>query len=286
MSVPDRSHELKKAARKRPRMTDVVTSRAPAPLAGPSALRYAVFLDFDGTLVDIAARPEWVCVDPALLKVLDQLKRRLDGALAIVSGRSLAVLDRLLAPLRFDASGLHGAECRRGEETWCGTTVPAPFRHAVDELKREFDREAGLLVEDKGKAVSLHWREAPHRAGDALAALARVAHRLGDDYRVQHGKAVAELVPAGASKGTAIAQFLTAPPYEGRCPVFIGDDLTDEQGFEVVNAKGGLSAHVGAGPTRAQFRLGSPAEVRSALQRWAEGEPIGFSSTPSTVPSG
>ncbi|NJL50768.1 MAG: trehalose-phosphatase, partial [Blastochloris sp.] len=193
------------------------------------------------------------------------------------SGRSLAVLDHHLAPLRFDASGLHGSECRRGEETWCDYAVPAPFRRAVDDLKRRFDAEAGLLIEDKGKAVSLHWREAPHRAEDAVAALSAIARGLGDAYRIQRGKAVAELVPAGASKGTAIAQFLTAPPYLDRCPVFIGDDLTDEQGFEVVNERGGLSAHVGSDPTLAQFRFRSPAEVRAALRRWAEGEPIGFS---------
>jgi trehalose 6-phosphate phosphatase len=257
-------------------MTDPTTVRAPRLTALDDAAAFAVFLDFDGTLVDIAPRPEEVRVDPELLAILDRLRQRLGGALAIVSGRSLAALDHHLAPLHFDASGLHGSECRRGDETWCSNAVPAPFRRAVDDLKRRFDGDTGLLVEDKGKAVSLHWRQAPHRAADALAALSAIAGGLGESYRIQRGKAVAELVPANASKGNAIAQFLAAPPYEGRCPVFIGDDLTDEHGFEVVNAKGGLSAHVGAGPTRAQFRLRSPAEVRAALQRWAEGEPIGF----------
>jgi trehalose 6-phosphate phosphatase len=263
-------------------MNDLTT----APDLPPAVARhdgYAVFLDFDGTLVDIAPRPEEVRVDPGLLDILDRLRQRLGGALAIVSGRSLAALDHHLAPLRFDASGLHGSECRRGEETWCGYAVPAPFRRAVDDLTRRFGGEPGMLVEDKGKAVSLHWREAPHRAGDALAALAAAAGGLGEAYRIQHGKAVAELVPAHASKGNAIAQFLAAPPYQGRCPVFIGDDLTDEHGFEVVNAQGGLSAHVGAGPTCAKVRLRSPAEVRAALQRWAAGEPIGLADANSTM---
>ena len=262
-----------------PRMTDLTTSRAPSRPSPHPAPGFAVFLDFDGTLVDIAARPDWVRIDPALLDVLERLRQRLDGALAIVTGRSLAVLDDLLAPCRFDASGLHGAECRIRERTWRGPAVPAPLGRVVDELERRFGSAQGMIVEDKGQTVSLHWREAPERAEDGLAAMAAIVAELGGGYRLQRGKAVAEIVPAGASKGVAISQFLAAAPYHGRCPVFIGDDLTDEHGFEVVNAKGGLSVHVGAGPSRARFRLGSPAEVRAELLRWADGAPIGFRST-------
>ncbi|ALK10634.1 trehalose-phosphatase [Blastochloris viridis] len=257
-------------------MTELTTALAHPDLAVDPATGFAVFLDFDGTLVDIVARPDWVRVEPATLDVLARLRRRLNGALAIVSGRSLAVLDQLLAPHRFDAAGLHGAESRIGDDVWCGSPVASPLRRAVDELRRRFEAEAGMLVEDKGKAVSLHWREAPERADDAVAAMSAIVADLGGGYRLQRGKAVAEIVPAGASKGVAISQFLAVPPYRGRRPVFIGDDLTDEHGFEVVNANGGLTAHVGAGPSRAQFRLASPAEVRAQLARWAQGEPIGL----------
>ena len=122
--------------------------------------------------------------------------------------------------------------------------------------------------------MSLHWREAPERAGDALAAMNAIVGELGGAYRVQRGKAVAEIVPVGASKGVAISTFLLEPPYRDRCPVFLGDDLTDEHGFEVVNAAGGISVHVGVEPTRARYRVSSPVEVRAQLRRWADGAPI------------
>ncbi|KAA5603081.1 trehalose-phosphatase [Blastochloris sulfoviridis] len=274
-------------------MTDSLQPDLPGPDAGsPASHRFALFLDFDGTLVDIAERPDAVVLDPATLDALVRLQHRLGGALAIVSGRNLATLDALFAPFRFDASGLHGAECRLGERTHFEHGVPTHFRRMVDDLKHRFGADTGLLVEDKGKAVSLHWRLAPERAEDALAAMTAIVADLGGAYRLQHGKAVAEIVPVGASKGVAISRFLAEPPYRDRCPVFIGDDLTDEHGFEVVNARGGLTIHVGAGPTRAQARLASPAEVRARIARWADGEPIGFvpakvpaSSTAATVPT-
>ena len=238
------------------------------------AARVALFLDFDGTIVDIAARPEAVVLDRETCVTLQRLQQRLDGAMAIVSGRPLAALDALFAPHRFDVSGLHGTERRIGTRMFSGPPVPTLFRRFVAELKRRFGAGSGLLVEDKGKAVSLHWRHAPERAQDALAAMNAIVADLGGTYRVQRGKAVAELVPAGASKGVAISAFLLEPPYRDRCPVFIGDDLTDEHGFEVVNQAGGISIHVGTGPTRAHYRLSSPTKVRALLRRWADGAPI------------
>ncbi|WP_126401978.1 trehalose-phosphatase [Blastochloris tepida] len=258
----------------------------PGPDTGSlAARRFALFLDFDGTLVDIAERPDAVVLDPATRDALVRLQRRLGGALAIVSGRNLATLDALFAPHRFDASGLHGAECRLGERTHFDHPEPTHFRRVVDDLKHRFGADSGLLVEDKGKAVSLHWRKAPERAEDAMAAMAAIVADLGGAYRLQHGKAVAEIVPVGASKGVAISRFLAEPPYRDRCPVFIGDDLTDEHGFEVVNARGGLTIHVGAGPTRAQARLASPAEVRALIARWADGGPIGLATAETSAAS-
>jgi trehalose 6-phosphate phosphatase len=140
----------------------------------------------------------------------------------------------------------------------------------VRDLVRFANSHVGIIVEDKDISVALHWRLAPQAHDEALDLMRAIAERMAPLVRLQEGKAVAELVPAGASKGTAIAQLMATPPYAGRVPVFIGDDVTDEHGFEAVNALGGLSIRIGDGETRADLRLASPTALRAILLGAAE----------------
>lgn len=248
----------------------------------------ALFLDFDGTLVDIAPAPDAVRIDPALPDVLASLSRNLGGALAIVTGRPVAVVDHYLAPYRFDVAGLHGAVLRVGGRQLAEPTVPSLFRAEVVGLTDAAQAWPGLIVEDKGASVAVHWRLAPqHRqAAEALARGALAA--LGPDWRLQTGKAVLEIVRAGTGKGRAIARLLAEPPYLGRTAVFIGDDDTDEHGFAEVLARGGVAVRVGEGETRAPLRVSGPAALAGLLDRWATTGECPFrlpgSATDDTVP--
>ncbi|WP_293868590.1 trehalose-phosphatase [uncultured Alsobacter sp.] len=230
----------------------------------------ALFLDFDGTLVDIAPAPDAVRVDPALPGVLHAIAERLGGALAIVTGRPVDVVDRYLAPHRFDVAGLHGAVIRVAGRDIAEPAITPSFRAEVARLADGARPLPGLIVEDKGASVAVHWRLAPEfrPAAEGLARTALAA--LGPEWRLQTGKAVLEIVRAGTGKGRAIARLLTEPPYEGRTAVFIGDDDTDEQGFAEVLARGGLAVRVGDGETRAPLRVSGPAALAILLRRWAE----------------
>lgn len=232
----------------------------------------ALFLDFDGTLVDIAEKPDAVSLHPDLPEILSRLRDRLGGALAIISGRPVSFLDMCFAPFQFDAAGLHGIERRIGDVFLpCRPDRHPRLRAMAMQLKDTLSSHPGVLLEDKGCSVAIHWRRAPEKAEFACKLALAAADDLGSDYRVQFGKAVAEILPATSGKGRVIENFLVQPPYVGRAPVFIGDDLTDEHGFEMVNARGGLSVRVGEGATVARRRLGTPAEVRYCLSAWAAG---------------
>lgn len=231
-----------------------------------SPCRHALFLDFDGTLVDLAPRPDAVTVEPGLADAMATVARRLDGAFAVVTGRSIAAVDSFFAPHRFDVAGLHGAELRIGGTDVAAAPPPPRFRDEVAALRAAAD---GLVVEDKGTTVALHWRLAPQLRGHAQALAAAALGRLGEGWRLQTGKAVVEILPASAGKGRAIATLLGLAPYHGRVPVFVGDDDTDEHGFAAVIAAGGLAVRVGEGTTLAPHRLAGPAELRAALTTWA-----------------
>ncbi|MHB2168652.1 trehalose-phosphatase [Alsobacter sp. R-9] len=231
--------------------------------------RHALFLDFDGTLVDIAPRPDAVRVEPGLSDAMARVAERMGGALALVSGRPVQALDRFLSPHRFDAAGLHGAELRLAGETLSCAAVPEAFRAEVARL-RDAAGALGFIAEDKGASVALHWRAVPDLRPHVENLAAQALARLGSGWRAQTGKSVIEILPAEAGKGRAIATLLDHEPYRGRIPVFVGDDDTDEHGFAEVLARGGLAVRIGEGKSLAPLRLAGPAVLRARLLAWAE----------------
>ena len=227
--------------------------------------RWALFLDIDGTLLPIAATPWAVRVEPDLLVLLERLRSACDGALALVSGRRLRDIDRLFDPLRLPAVGLHGWERRRADG---GLVAASAAAGTVDALRPSLaDYVAAhprLLLEDKGTSIAVHYRQAPGE-GAALTRFVRGLAAAAPQLRVVAGKKLVEIMPRGADKGSAIAEFLAEPPFAGRRPVYAGDDTTDEDGFAVVNRLGGMSVKVAARQGgAARFRLASPA----ALHHW------------------
>lgn len=253
-------------------MTDITGSEVSAAIreiASPGR-EIALFLDFDGTLVEIAPAPDDVRLDRRVGPALDTLSRQLGGALALVSGRPVSFLDQVLDPYMFDAAGLHGAQIRMEGEIRAQEDVPDAMREATRDLVRFANSNVGVIIEDKRISIALHWRLAPQLKDEALALIRAIAERMGPSVRLQEGKAVAELVPAGASKGNAITWMMQQAPYAGRLPVFIGDDITDEAGFQAVNALGGLSIRIGDGETCAIHRLASPTRLRNILLAAAE----------------
>mgnify|MGYP006436296663 CR=1 FL=1 len=235
--------------------------------------RWALFLDVDGTLIDFADTPDGVRVEPRVNEILLGLDRRFGHAVALVSGRSIEQLDQLFAPLRHTVAGLHGLE-RRGpdgriQRADCATT-------GLDQVRQSFSRfsetHPAAIVEDKGMAVALHYRRAPDLAQKADA-LARqlvsdpIANR-DDSLVLQHGKMVVEFRPRGPHKGDVVDDFMAIAPFQGRIPVFIGDDVTDEDGFDAVNRLSGHSIRVGPPQdSSAKWRIDGVAELRV----WLEG---------------
>jgi trehalose 6-phosphate phosphatase len=241
--------------------------RGLAQLPPPDA-ESAYFFDVDGTLAEIAATPSAARVEQDLLDRLDALSRLTRGAVALVSGRSIVDLDRLIGDRRFPVAGQHGAERR--------TLVGGIIRHPVAEDRMQWLRQrvqdriarhAGILVEDKGSAIALHYRQAPSMAAFAHREARRLAAEFGAGIAVLQGKSVVELLASGQDKGRAVLDFLHETPFRGRRPVFVGDDVSDEPGFFVVNARRGLSIKVGPGPTQAHWRLAGVAEVSAWLER-------------------
>ncbi|MCX5543734.1 MULTISPECIES: trehalose-phosphatase [Paraburkholderia] len=218
----------------------------------------AFFFDFDGTLVDLAPTPDGVLVRPDMLALLRELRRATHGAVAIVSGRGIESIDGFLGMPDLPVAGLHGAERRDAN----GDTQRVGFNderllHMEQVLAEVVRTHAGMLLEIKGASLALHYRNAPEHEGTARASTERLAADYADAYVLQPGKMVYEIKPKDVDKGRALRAFLDEPPFAGRRPVFAGDDLTDEKGFAVVNALGGLSIKVGGGDSIAQTRVDS-----------------------------
>jgi trehalose 6-phosphate phosphatase len=177
----------------------------------------------------------------------------------------------MFAPLKLPAAGQHGVERRDARGRVHSHPVPEDaLRRAASFIRAFAARHEGLVFEDKGASVALHYRLAPQLAGAAHSAVKRAALELGEGVEVQTGKMVAELKPSGRDKGMAIEEFMREVPFKGRVPVFLGDDLTDEQGFEVVNKLGGHSVKIGSGPSVARWRLQDAASVRRWLSEGLE----------------
>lgn len=225
----------------------------------------ALFLDFDGTLVDIASHPQAVIVPAGLPDTLARAREMLGGAVAVVSGRPIEQIDRFLSPLVLSVAGVHGAERRRadGSLTWLAVH---PL-HAVDEAVRALVRaHPALFVETKRGSIALHYRQAPHLQALCQATMQALVER-SPGLTLLCGKMVVEAKPSRASKSQAIESFLTEPPFAGRTPVFVGDDVTDEPGFASVQRLGGWGVKVGEGPTIARARVAHPGAMREAMER-------------------
>jgi trehalose 6-phosphate phosphatase len=229
---------------------------------------WALFLDVDGTLLELAETPQGVHVSASLKELIGTVRWRLDGALALVSGRSLASLDQLFSPLRLIASGVHGCERRAADGLVMRPEVDAAMIARVRNDLADFVRShEGLLLEDKHYAVALHYRRAPHLEDEVYRIMEQMRTYLGPTFALQAGKSVVELRPGEWTKGTSIKSFMLEAPFLGRTPVFIGDDVTDEDAFAVVNAMNGISIKVGAAEaTIAKHRLGGVSEVLRWLQ--------------------
>jgi trehalose 6-phosphate phosphatase len=234
----------------------------------------ALFLDADGTLLEIEREPGAVHVPDELCRVLEKLQAATGGALALVSGRSLEQLDRLFSPLRLSAAGLHGLERRNlGSRVERAEPDPAILAPARARLSAFVAATPGVLLEDKELTLALHYRKAPAAAAAAIAvAEAAVAESAGGLVLLR-GKMVCELKPPGPDKGQAIAAFMAEPPFAGRRPVFAGDDLTDEAGFAAINQLGGISIRIGGvSPTAATYGHRDVAAVQSWLLELLEAE--------------
>ncbi|TDU28283.1 trehalose 6-phosphatase [Panacagrimonas perspica] len=224
----------------------------------------ALFLDVDGCLIELAPTPTEVVVPPWLAGLLTDLGEALDQAVAVISGRSLDVVDSLLAPWHAAGAGVHGAELRLPGSHRIDA-APRGAARIVERLRRQFIDVPGVLIEDKGAAVAIHFARCPEREAECEAALAD-AMRAVPGMRMQAGRLVREALPATADKGSALRTLMEHPPFAGRVPVFAGDDRTDEAAFAEAEKQRGFGVKVGAGSTAALYRLGTPNQVLLWLQ--------------------
>jgi trehalose 6-phosphate phosphatase len=240
-----------------------------APGLTPDLGKTAFLLDVDGTIIDIARTPRDVRVPDSLRRVLARLIARTDGAVALVSGRPLGDLDLLFAPLRLTAVGGHGAEFRLIH----GTTMEGRDAPPLDpELRRRLAAIAGsgVLVEDKGYAVALHYRLAPERETSVRQEVAKIcAGPWPVPLEILPGKAVVEIKHAEFTKATGVRELMRHPPFAGRRPIFIGDDTTDESVFAIMPELDGLAVSVGRKVAGVVHHFDTPASVRGWLERIA-----------------
>lgn len=250
-------------------MSGPIDSESPA-LPPISLLRGAsLFLDFDGTLVDIAPRPDAIEVTRELRDLLALLHDRVGGRVAVLSGRPASDLEALLDPVPLAIGGHHGLETRAGGTVIRSAERPAMLDTIVAELRKLEESHSGVLVEEKPLGVALHYRQAPGAESACRAAMEDAAERSG--LELQPGKMVIELKLRGANKGDALKALMERSPFAGSKPLFLGDDLTDEPGFEAATELGGAGIIIGERrPTAARYRLPSVGQALDWLRRGVE----------------
>ncbi|MDE2365026.1 MAG: trehalose-phosphatase [Hyphomicrobiales bacterium] len=232
----------------------------------------ALFADADGTLLDLALRPDEARADRQLVDALDRLYDRLGGALAIVSGRRIEDIDRIFDPLRLPASGVHGAEMRIARD---GPVVDAGAREISQDLLGVVRAMAanyrGAIVEGKRTAVAVHWRACPQAEAEIYDRLLRILQARGEtELAILRGHCVYEIKSADIGKGRAVRRFMDAAPFAGRRPIFVGDDTTDLDGFAAAQALGGQGFAVSTPMAGADATFASPEDVRAFVKRLAD----------------
>lgn len=234
----------------------------PAPPRAP----WCLFLDIDGTLLDIAPTPDSVVVDATLLALLRRLERACDGALALITGRAIATVDALFAPLQLPVAGVHGFERRNAQGHYFR---PGFVGTGLDYLRSEVTSLVqslhGVLLEDKGCAFALHYRQSPNLEETLRLRLARLVSTALPAFELLDGDHVVEIKPVEHDKSTAIEAFMQEDPFAGRTPVFIGDDTTDLDGFAAMKRFDGLAIAVGS-RIPGERRLAGPRDVRGWLE--------------------
>jgi trehalose 6-phosphate phosphatase len=227
---------------------------------------YAVFLDIDGTLLDIAPSPQAVVVPADLVESLTRLQEALDGALAFVSGRTLGEIDHLLAPLHTAAAAEHGAVVRlpNGEIEEAHVEVPPEWRTVLSQLA---DQHPGVLIEEKAHSIVTHYRLAPDAEPIVRRTMTEIAAGAADRFEVLPARMAYELCGRNVSKGAAVRRLMTIPPFAGRKPIYVGDDVTDEPAIAAAQEAGGLGLHV------AHDFGGQPDKVRTWVKSLVEPDP-------------
>lgn len=234
---------------------------------------WALFLDVDGTLLHLRQTPDGVDRSERVCQILEDIMVCLGGAVALVSGRTIQNLDELFVPHRFPVAGLHGLERRDA----AGIVHSHSESEVLDTLRPPLmevaDAHEGVILEDKSRALAIHYRQAPEKAAEIQSLVEDLVRPLAHELHVIHGKMVTEIKPWHADKGSAIGDFMNEPPFKGRVPVFIGDDTTDEDGFAFVNQMNGYAIRVGDGEgdsveTAARYSLEDVDEVIAWLENW------------------
>jgi trehalose 6-phosphate phosphatase len=228
---------------------------------------WAWFFDIDGTLAAIAPSPDEVKIDPGMRALIVDLHERTAGAVALISGRAVRDIDVLFPDLELAVAGQHGAEHRTADGVFTRRAVRSDnlisMRDALHALTRQYP---ALLLEDKGMSLALHYRRAPELEDFVQTQIHALFARFGEGFSLQAGKCVVEVVPKGINKGEALREFMAEPPFQHRIPLFVGDDVTDENAFTMVNDLGGISVKVGAGKTSANYCLADVPAVREWLE--------------------
>jgi trehalose 6-phosphate phosphatase len=240
----------------------------------PSLDQMALLLDIDGTLLDLAATPREVWVPPGLAETLSRLRIRTSGALALVSGRSLNDIDLIFAPERFPGVGGHGAEMRLSTDSEAVATHAPPMDKELKGRLAAIARlSPGILLEDKGYSLALHYRLAPHAEKAIYEAVSLIRADLPNaPIEVLPGKCVCEIKHSGFNKATGVVELMAHEPFKGRRPIFIGDDVTDESVFAIMPDFGGFAFSVGRRAQGVAGHFDEPRDVREWLAHLLDDE--------------